>query len=230
MNSKIFFLLLWIFDNGSFQKISTRNDAIKSAEKAYNSKKYNDATLFYQIAIKNTVLTDQNVLDNYAKSLLLSKKNIEAIKTYTNLLSLGDFRFKSDVSLQLGNLYLIEKDTVRALSYYKKSLTFYSNNSLSLYNYELLIRNFKTKNKYYSSQQKNTQLAQKQSKADLKSNEKNTENQKNNQLPQSNSPKYNLSLTQARIILDAMKNESLKPILENSNQYLKSKKTMSETW
>ncbi len=230
MNSKIFFLLLWIFDNGSFQKIVTRNTALKSGDVAFRLQKYDEAAQFYQIAIKQSVLTNKNLLNNYAKSLYLYKKNKEAIKVYTSLLSSGNSFFQSDINLQLGNLFLFEKDTIKALEFYKNSLKLYPNNQLSAYNYEIIIRTFKSKNTFFKKNKKNINSNKSQNIKPITQLNQPDIAQKTNLSQETPPLKYNLTLEQAKLILDAMKNENLKPLLQNTNQYLKSKKTMSESW
>ncbi|MFN4144492.1 MAG: tetratricopeptide repeat protein [Runella sp.] len=141
--SLLVYLLLWIWDNRSFDTISRSNRAKAEAQAAYLKGDYAKAIEGFEIVAKASIFNEIEVRFNLAHAYFQAKQYQKARKYYARLAQNKNTWLASRAYTQLGMIATAEKDTSVALMYFKQSLRQNPNNATARYNYELLKRRFK---------------------------------------------------------------------------------------
>jgi len=203
IESLLFSLLLWIWDNRSFDTISRSNRAKVEGQEAYQEKNYERALEAYQNVSSASLFAEPESRLNLAHTYFQLKQLRNAQKYYAKLAHVTNPFLASRALNQLGVIETIEKDTAQALLYFRQSLRLNPDNEKAQYNYELLKRQFHGKEKTQKSASQPQKTNAPQPKATPSEQEaKQTEDRKQllNKLK-------NLKMTeeQAMMILESMK-------------------------
>ncbi len=213
-------LLLWIWDNRSFDTISRSNRAKIEGQKAFQEKDYQKALDAYQNISNSSLFAEPEARLNLAHAYFQLNQLQKARHYYHRLSKVPNSLLSSRAYNQLGIIETLDKDTLTALSYFKESLRKNPDNQKAQYNYELLKKAFSGKEslpKLKPTPQKTEQpppsalpkTAQEVQKTEEK---KNLLNQLQN---------MKMSEAQAMMILDALKASEI--------QYLQQQKHRSTT-
>lgn len=145
MTSFLLYLLLWIWDNRSFDAITISNRAKSDAESAYLEKDYRKAAdLYYKITYGSLFTHPASRLYLAHSYYQLDSLN-EAQYHYKLLSTIENRSISSRANTQLALLAARAQDTVMALDYLKTALRQEPLNRKARYNYELLMKNFSGK-------------------------------------------------------------------------------------
>ncbi len=145
MNSLLLSILLWLWDNRSFDTIEANNRAKIIAEQAFREQNYPLAIVNYQKIIRSSLLVEPALRLNLANALFENNKLKEAQQQYIRLTKLSDLFISSQAQMQLGLIEVQQKDTAAALVSLKKSLKINSYNSIARFNFELLKSQYSNK-------------------------------------------------------------------------------------
>ncbi len=226
MNYFIFYIFLWILDNGSFSKVNTRNQAKLEAEKAFRAKKYDLAVKHYQTIVQNSYFTPPEVVLNQAHVLLLAKDTLMAKKTYEKLVRLENPTIASHTLSQLGLIASYEKDTNQALTLFQKALKINPENRIARYNFEILKRLYQPK----AAPHHPPPQAQHKPKANTQEHSPEVEKNDSEQNLLKTLKNYGLSPEKAKMILDAMKNNEVQYIQQRNGIFKKNTNTIKQNW
>lgn len=205
IESLLFSLLLWIWDNRSFDTISRSNRAKIEGQQAYNEKDYQHALEAYQNVSTASLFAEPESRLNLAHTYFQLKQLRNAQKYYAKLSMVSNPFLASRALNQLGVIETMQKDTAQALFYFRQSLRLNPDNDKAQFNYELL------KKRYHGKEKATKALTQAPPNVTPKKNEpqpqteqvaKQTEEKKNllNQLKN-----LKMSEEQAMIILESLK-------------------------
>jgi hypothetical protein len=210
MTSIVLYVLLWLWDNRTFDSITKANERKLGAEQAYNNKQFKkSADLYYQITY-GSLFSDPAARLNLAHYYKLALKHYELLNRVDNQ------TIASIANSQIALIKVAQKDTAQALANLKTALRLEPGNALARSNYIIL-------KKAFSGEETPSDLSTKKKKS-----EQQTTDQQNQQAPPEPQPEtrevvqdeqkeellrslraMNMSEEQARAILDAMKsNES----------------------
>lgn len=216
IQSLLFSLLLWIWDNRSFDTISRSNRAKVEGQEAYNEKQYKRALEAYQTISTTSLFAEPESRLNLAHTYFQLNQLRNAKKYYTKLAKVSNVFLASRALNQLGIIETLDKDTAQALLYFRQSLRLNPDNDRAQYNFELLKKRFNGKEKQtrqnipQQNPEKN-QTETEQSKIQTQQ----TEEKKNllNQLKN-----LKMSEEQAMIILEAMKASEIQYLQQKRHQ------------
>lgn len=135
-------LLLWIWDNRSFDTISRSNRAKMEAQEAYTNQDYKKATEAYRDVTSASLFAEPEARLNLAHSYFQLKQLKSARRYYSKLARLKDPFLASKALNQLGIIAVLEKDTLAGLNYLKESLKENPDNQKSRFNYEFLKKKY----------------------------------------------------------------------------------------
>ncbi len=220
MNSFLLSILLWIWDNRSFDSISKSNKAKIEAQTAYQTAHYGGAIANYENILNTSLFVEPEARLNLAHAYFQDKKYVRAKKIYHKLTRLNNKNIVSIARLQLAMIAIEEKDTLSALNYLKSALLTDEENKMARYDYEIL------KNRFHGQVEKPFIAAQKKQLATniivkpqmvtiqtIRTEQKKEVLQKLNTL--------RMTEAQALMLLDAMKTTEMKYL---QNKQLKSNK------
>lgn len=145
IQSLLFSLLLWIWDNRSFDTISRSNRAKIEGQVAYQERNYQKALEAYQNISNSSLFAEPEARLNLAHAYFQLKQLNNARQYYIRLSKVRNNILSSRAYNQLGMLETIDKDTLSALRYFKESLRQNPDNQKAQYNYELLKKTFSGK-------------------------------------------------------------------------------------
>ncbi|MCF0071084.1 hypothetical protein LZD49_11435 [Dyadobacter sp. CY261] len=216
MTSLILYVLLWLWDNRTFDSITKANQRKLDAEQAFKSKEYSkSADLYYQITY-GSLFSDPAARLNLAHSLYKTGDYKQALKHYRLLSDIDNSGIASVANAQIALILVNKKDTASALTNLRTALRLEPGNALARNNYIILKKSFSgvdqpsdlTTRKRRSEQQSNTQSQPQTPPEPPKESREVTEDFKKEELLKSLRA-MNMTEEQARAILDAMKsNES----------------------
>ncbi|NIJ52507.1 hypothetical protein [Dyadobacter arcticus] len=216
MTALILYVLLWLWDNRTFDSITKVNERKLGAEQAYNNKEYaKSADLYKQIAY-GSIFSDPAARLNLAHSLYNLGNKKEALKHYELLGEVENNTIASIANSQIALIKVSENDTAGALGNLKTALRLEPGNTLARDNYIILKKHFSgteqpsdiNTRKQKSEQQALNQEDQSAEPAPQPESREVAEDIKREELLKSLKA-MNMSEDQARAILDAMKsNES----------------------
>ncbi|MFC0183700.1 tol-pal system YbgF family protein [Pseudarcicella hirudinis] len=217
----MFYILLWILDNASFEKVTARNQAKVQAAEAYRKHEYQLACKYYNTISQNSFFTSPEVLLNTAHALYEAKDTLNAFKKYTQLSNLPDTKIASTTFLQLGMIACQKGDSANALAMFKKALIVKPENDLARFNYELLKKKYnQNDNQTNSAPDKSENNREQHKKSPEKPEQEQSEHRNKQEVLKNDVQRdmlktlkdYNLTPEKARMILDAMKNSEVQYI------------------
>ncbi len=201
MNALLLSILLWIWDNRSFERISANNRAIVIAEQAYQQQNYELAIKNYQLILHSSFLTKPEIRLNLANALFKTNQLKQAQKQYSYLTKLNNPVMASQAQMQLALIEIAQKDTAIALIGLKKSLKINPENNLSRFNFEILKRQYSGKMSI-KQPKASSELTQASNELQMANVQISETEQKKDILQRLNSMK--MTEEQATMILDAM--------------------------
>ena len=216
MTALILYVLLWLWDNRTFDSITKANQRKIDAEQAYQNKEYKRSAVLYNQITYGSLFSDPAARLNLAHSLYLTRNYKQALKHYRLLSDIDDNAIASVANSQIALIRVAEKDTAGALGNLRTALRLEPGNNLARQNYIILKKNFsgdEGPSDIRTEKKKSTQQSQAEQDrpADPLPNTAGrelTSDAKKEELLKS-LKQMNMSEDQARAILDAMKsNES----------------------
>jgi tetratricopeptide (TPR) repeat protein len=216
IQSLLFSLLLWIWDNRSFDTISRSNRAKVEGQEAYNEKQYKRALEAYQTISTTSLFAEPESRLNLAHTYFQLNQLRNAKKYYTKLAKVSNVFLASRALNQLGIIETLDKDTAQALLYFRQSLRLNPDNDRAQYNFELLKKRFNGKEKQtrqnipqQNPEKKQTETEQSKIQTQQTEEKKNLLNQLKN---------LKMSEEQAMIILEAMKASEIQYLQQKRHQ------------
>lgn len=142
MTAIILYVLLWLWDNRTFDSITKANERKLGAEQAYNNKQFKQsADLYYQITY-GSIFSDPAARLNLAHSYYQMGNHKLALKHYELLDHIDNNTIASIANSQIALIKVSEKDTANALDYLKTALRLEPGNGLARSNYIVLKKAF----------------------------------------------------------------------------------------
>ena len=142
MTSVLISVILWIWDNRSFDAILKGNRAKIEAQTAFRNKNYQAAIVSYEAVINASLFVEPEARLNLAHAYFMAKQEKKALKLYDRLGKLKNKTLASEAETQIGNVYIQRKDTALALNSFKKALLLDEENKIARFNYEVLKNEF----------------------------------------------------------------------------------------
>lgn len=216
MTSLILYVLLWLWDNRTFDSITKANQRKLDAEQAFQKKEFTKSAELYRQITYGSLFSDPAARLNLAHSLYKAGDYKQALKHYRLLSDTENNSIASVANAQIALILVNKKDTVSALTNLRTALRLEPGNALARTNYIILKKSFSgvdqpsdlTTRKRRSNQEQTTQSQPAPPPAPQQEAREVTEDFKKEELLKSLKA-MNMSEEQARAILDAMKsNES----------------------
>ncbi|MPR36352.1 hypothetical protein [Salmonirosea aquatica] len=136
-------LLLWIWDNRSFDAISQANRHKTEAETAFLNKDFRQAAHLYEQITNGSLFAEPASRLYLAHSYFYLDSLDKARSQYKLLVNVQDDEVASKANTQLAVLSTMrDRDTLEALNYLKVALRQSPDNRKARYNYELLKKTF----------------------------------------------------------------------------------------
>jgi tetratricopeptide (TPR) repeat protein len=216
MTSLILYVLLWLWDNRTFDSITKANQRKLAAEQAFKSKQYSAAADLYKQITYGSIFSDPAARLNLAHSLYKKGDYKQALKHYHLLSGTDENRIASVANSQIALIEVAKKDTAGALSSLKTALRLEPGNSLARRNYIILKKSFSgveqpsdVSTKRQRSNQQTTARNEQQSPPQPSPEAREVSDDAKKEELLKSLKAMNMSEDQARAILDAMKsNES----------------------
>jgi tetratricopeptide (TPR) repeat protein len=206
MNYLLLSVLLWIWDNRSFDTITANNRAKVVAEQAYRQRNYPLAIANYQAILRSSLLIEPTIRLNLANALFKNNQLKAAQQQYRRLAVLKNSAISSQAQMQLGLIEAQQKDTAAALVSFKKALKINPDNDIARFDFELLKSQFSGKmpaNKPHKTPEPENRVADLQTVSE----QINETEQKKDILTRLSSMK--MTEAQATMILDAMETSEM---------------------
>lgn len=161
--SLLIYILLWIWDNRSFDTISRSNRAKLEARDAYKEADYGKAMEAYRNVANNSLFTEPSARLNLAHTYFKLAQWQNARRYYKKLTRIDNQWLSSRAYSQLGVIEAIDKDTLEALRCFKEGLRQNPDNEIARFNYEYLKKRFNGKEEAQTAKagpQKKEQITQ----------------------------------------------------------------------
>ncbi|WP_439558803.1 hypothetical protein [Dyadobacter sp.] len=216
MTALVLYVLLWLWDNRTFDSITKANQRKIDAEQAYQSKEFARSADLYSQITYGSIFSDPAARLNLAHSYYSMRKYNAALKHYLLLSDIENQSIASIANTQIALIRVERKDTANALASLKTALRLEPGNDLARQNYIILKKNFSGQEadsdlltkKQKSTQQNQTQENRPAEPGPPTDGRELTNDARKEELLKS-LKQMNMSEDQARAILDAMKsNES----------------------
>ncbi|MDR6808878.1 tetratricopeptide (TPR) repeat protein [Dyadobacter sp. BE34] len=216
MTSLILYVLLWLWDNRTFDSITKANQRKLDAEQAFRKKEFTKSAELYRQITYGSIFSDPAARLNLAHSLYKAGDYKQALKHYRLLSDIENNSIASVANAQIALILVNKKDTASALTNLRTALRLEPGNALARTNYIILKKSFSgvdeqsdmTTRKRQSNQQQTNQVQPAPPPAPPQEIREVSEDLKKEELLKSLKA-MNMSEEQARAILDAMKsNES----------------------
>lgn len=216
MTSLILYVLLWLWDNRTFDSITKANQRKLDAEQAFQKKEFAKSAELYRQITYGSFFSDPAARLNLAHSLYKTGDYKQALKHYQLLSDIDNQNIASVANTQIALILVSKKDTAAALTTLRTALRLEPGNALARTNYIILKKSFSgvdqpsdlTTRKRRSNQPQTNQVQPAPPPAPPQEIREVSEDIKKEELLKSLKA-MNMSEEQARAILDAMKsNES----------------------
>lgn len=216
MTSLILYVLLWLWDNRTFDSITKANQRKLDAEQAFKGKQYKKSAELYRQITYGSLFSDPAARLNLAHSFYKMGDYKQALKHYKLLSEIDNNAIASVANSQIALIRVNRKDTASALVSLRSAIRQEPGNNLARTNYIILKKSFSgieqpsdiSTRKQRSSQQAAAPNEQEMPPEQKPESREIAEDFKKEELLKSLKA-MNMSEEQARAILDAMKsNES----------------------
>ena len=138
MTSLLLYLILWLWDNRSFNTIDQSNRDKSEAESAYTRKNYATAARLYQKIALGSIFAEPASRLYLAHSYFHLDSLEKARAQYQLLLRVSDPAIASKSNTQLALISCMDSDTAAALEHLQAALRQDPSNQAARYDYELL--------------------------------------------------------------------------------------------
>ncbi|GAB3164821.1 hypothetical protein [Telluribacter humicola] len=156
MTAFLLYLLLWIWDNRSYEAISRFNRIKTQAEQAYQDKQYGQAANHYYRITYGSFFSEPAARLNLAHSYYQAGRLQEALHHYQLLDHVQDRQVASKANVQIALIAATRKDTAQALDRLVTALRQDQENLSARYNYEILKKIYSGSTPPPKSQQETT--------------------------------------------------------------------------
>ncbi|MFC5407758.1 tol-pal system YbgF family protein [Larkinella bovis] len=153
MTYLILSVLLWLYDNRSFVKISHDNIARIEGLRAYQAGDYKRAAEHYVALVNSTLFVDPSARLNLAHSYFHLKQYTQAQKHYRLVTQINQPELAAAAEVQLGIIAVLQGDSSTALSMFRKALNTVPGFGSAQFNYELIKKTYSGKPNPAHSQQ-----------------------------------------------------------------------------
>ncbi|QRR01162.1 tetratricopeptide repeat protein [Dyadobacter sandarakinus] len=138
----ILYVLLWLWDNRTFDSITKTNQRKIGAETAYHNRQYAEAARLYGQITYGSLFSDPSARLNLAHSYFNLRNYKQAFKHYQLLEKSDNSAIASVANSQAALIKVMEKDTASALEDLKTAIILEPNNSIARNNYIILKKHF----------------------------------------------------------------------------------------
>jgi tetratricopeptide (TPR) repeat protein len=226
MTYLILLVLLWLYDNRSFEKISHDNIARIEGLRAYESGNYKRAAEQYVALVNSALFVEPSARLNLAHSYFQLRQYAQAQKHYRLVAQVNQPELAATAEIQLGVIAVLQGDSTTALSLFRKALNTVPALEPAQFNYELIKKTYSGKPNPNSTQRPIPKPRQTQEESEValeKGQESGTEVEKGDNKDEllRRLRSLNLSEEQALSILNAMQ--------DNEVQYIHQRKQTATT-
>ncbi|RAJ92160.1 hypothetical protein LX87_05127 [Larkinella arboricola] len=217
MTYLILSVLLWLYDNRSFDRISRDNIARIEGLKAYQAGNYKRAVEQYGTLANSTLFVEPSARLNLAHSYFQLRQYAQAQRQYRLVAQVNQSGLAAVAEVQLGIIAVLQGDSATALSLFRKALTTVPALEAAQFNYELIAKTYSGKPHTKHSQQPRTKPRQTQQETEVSpepGQEKGTQPQQGDNKDEllRRLRSLNLSEEQALSILNAMQHNEVQYI------------------
>lgn len=145
MTYLILSVLLWLYDNRSFDKISHDNIARIEGLKAYQAGNYQRAAEHYGALVNSTLFVEPSARLNLAHSYFQLRQYAQAQKQYRLVAQVPNSGLAAVAEAQLGVIAVMRGDSANALALFRKALTTVPALEAAQFNYELIKKTYSGK-------------------------------------------------------------------------------------
>ena len=142
MTAFLLYLLLWIWDNRSYDAISQSNRTMAQAEQAYQDQQYDLAADLYYSITYGSIFTEPAARLNLAHAYYQAGRLDEAQRHYQLLDHIRDRQVASRANVQMAMIAVNRQDTAQALDRLVTALRQDQENLTARYNYEILKKTY----------------------------------------------------------------------------------------
>ncbi|WP_128545271.1 tetratricopeptide repeat protein [Larkinella soli] len=142
MTYLILSVLLWLWDNRSFDKIARNNIARMEAMKAYRSGAYEKAAEQYGALVRSSLFVEPSARLNLAHSYFHLRQLDQARRYYEQVAQVRRADLAATAAVQLGVIAVLKGDSATALTYFRKALDARPNDQAAQFNYELIRKTY----------------------------------------------------------------------------------------
>ncbi|GAB3335104.1 hypothetical protein GCM10027299_43830 [Larkinella ripae] len=135
-------VLLWLYDNRSFDKISHDNVARLEGLRAYQAGQYKRAAEYYAALVNSTLFVEPSARLNLAHSYFQLRQYAQAQKHYRLVAQVNQPDLAAAAEVQLGILAVMQGDSASALTLFRKALTTVPALEPAQFNYELIRKTY----------------------------------------------------------------------------------------
>ncbi|WP_234734821.1 tetratricopeptide repeat protein [Tellurirhabdus bombi] len=223
MTYLILSILLWIWDNRSFEQISQKNVARQKAQSAYEKGRFREAVEQYELLIRSSMFVEPSARLDLAHAYYQLERYEEAKRYYQQVAKVKKPELSAAALVQLGIIACQQTDSATALSFFRQALNVEPRNTKAQFDYELIRKSFSGK----KPPQKNSRQKQPM-KANASSSEKElaagqpnggNEVEKNDSKAQLLRRLRSLNLSEEQVI------QLLNSLQENEVQYIQQRKS-----
>ncbi|WP_025763721.1 tetratricopeptide repeat protein [Dyadobacter tibetensis] len=142
MTTLILYVLLWLWDNRSFDSVSKTNELKVMAEDAFMAQRYKEsAEIYHQIAY-GTMFSSPSARMNLAHAYFKNGQYKLAEQQYKLLVNIRNRHLASVANGQIGVIRLMRSDSASALMSFRKALELHVDNKNAKSNYIFLKRHY----------------------------------------------------------------------------------------
>ncbi|RRB06453.1 tetratricopeptide repeat protein [Larkinella rosea] len=152
MTYLILSVLLWLYDNRSFDKISHDNIARIEGLRAYQSGNYKRAAEQYVALVNSALFVEPSARLNLAHSYFQLRQYAQAQKHYRLVARVNQPDLAATAEVQLGVISVIQGDSSSALAFFRKAMNTVPALEPAQFNYELIKKTYSGKPLPNSSQ------------------------------------------------------------------------------
>ncbi|WP_138994068.1 lipopolysaccharide assembly protein LapB [Larkinella sp. C7] len=145
MTYLILSVLLWLYDNRSFDKISHDNIARIEGLRAYEAGNYKRAAEQYVALVNSALFVEPSARLNLAHSYFQLRQYAQAQKHYRLVAQVSQPDLAAAAEIQLGVIAVLQGDSTAALTLFRKALTAVPALEPAQFNYELIKKTYSGK-------------------------------------------------------------------------------------
>ena len=141
----IYHIIFILINPQYFTNIEQKNQLKTSFNQSFSQKKYTDAIRIFEKIEKVSKLIEPELRIDASNAYFIKKDTLKARLNYEHLLNVHNPLQLSQALNQLGSLAVLQKDSAKALDYYKRALEVNNESREARFNYELIKSLYKPK-------------------------------------------------------------------------------------